>query len=101
MIAIAAARRPRYATAIAFALVGPDMIAVPHCMLRRAARANPGLCGPEEQRMNAQAVSQPAGNVVEVTNVRKVYRRGAEELTVLDGITLEVPVGEFLALMGP
>jgi putative ABC transport system ATP-binding protein len=34
-------------------------------------------------------------------DVRKVYRRGAEELTVLDGISFDVPEGEFVALMGP
>jgi putative ABC transport system ATP-binding protein len=36
-----------------------------------------------------------------VNDVRKVYRRDAEELTVLDGIRLDVPEGEFVALMGP
>jgi putative ABC transport system ATP-binding protein len=40
-------------------------------------------------------------SMVSVTDVRKIYRRGAEELTVLDGMTLEVPEGEFVALMGP
>jgi putative ABC transport system ATP-binding protein len=39
--------------------------------------------------------------LVDVDKVRKVYRRGAETITVLDGIDLQVPEGEFLALMGP
>jgi putative ABC transport system ATP-binding protein len=39
--------------------------------------------------------------IVDVRNVRKKYRRDAEELTVLDGINLRVPEGEFVALMGP
>jgi putative ABC transport system ATP-binding protein len=39
--------------------------------------------------------------MVEVRGVRKVYRRDALAITVLDGIDLEVPEGEFLALMGP
>src|SRR5688572_14993468 len=38
---------------------------------------------------------------VEVRNVRKVYRRDALEIVVLDGIDLTVPDGEFVALMGP
>jgi putative ABC transport system ATP-binding protein len=40
-------------------------------------------------------------NAVEVSNVRKVYHRDSQELTVLDGIDLTVPQGEFVALMGP
>src|SRR6185436_16112458 len=40
-------------------------------------------------------------SAVEVRQVRKVYRRDAEEITVLDGIDLEVPEGDFVALMGP
>ncbi|HMB67766.1 MAG TPA: ABC transporter ATP-binding protein [bacterium] len=39
--------------------------------------------------------------MVRLEDVRKVYRRDAEKLTVLDGITLDVPEGEFVALMGP
>ncbi len=38
---------------------------------------------------------------VEVRDVRKVYHRDAEEIVVLDGLTLDVPRGEFVALMGP
>jgi len=39
--------------------------------------------------------------MVDVRNVRKVYRRGAEELVVLDGLNLEIDEGDFAALMGP
>ena len=42
-----------------------------------------------------------AGTMVDVRNVRKVYRRDTQELTVLNGISLQVPEGEFVALMGP
>lgn len=38
---------------------------------------------------------------VDVENVRKVYKRDAQDIVVLDGINLQVPNGEFVALMGP
>jgi putative ABC transport system ATP-binding protein len=38
---------------------------------------------------------------VDVQNVRKVYKRDAEDIVVLDGMNLQVPDGEFVALMGP
>jgi putative ABC transport system ATP-binding protein len=39
--------------------------------------------------------------MVDVRGVRKVYRRDAEQIVVLDGIALQVPAGDFVALMGP
>jgi len=39
--------------------------------------------------------------LVQISNVRKVYRRDAFEVPVLNGITVDVPRGDFLALMGP
>jgi len=48
--------------------------------------------------MSVQA-SAPA--MVDVRDVRKVYRRDSLEISVLDGMNLEVPEGEFVALMGP
>jgi putative ABC transport system ATP-binding protein len=51
--------------------------------------------------MSAEPVAQTAGPMVDVRQVRKVYRRDAEEITVLDGMDLQVPSGDFVALMGP
>ena len=42
-----------------------------------------------------------AATMVDVRQVRKVYRRDSQELTVLDGLSLQIPEGEFVALMGP
>jgi len=41
------------------------------------------------------------GNLVRVRDVDKVFKRGSEEIHVLGGLDLEIPEGEFLALMGP
>lgn len=40
-------------------------------------------------------------NLVHISNVDKVFKRGSEEIHVLGGLDLEIPEGEFLALMGP
>jgi putative ABC transport system ATP-binding protein len=40
-------------------------------------------------------------SAVTIDHVRKTYRRDAEEIVVLDGLTLDVAHGEFVALMGP
>ena len=40
-------------------------------------------------------------SLVSVKEVNKTYKRGGETLAVLDDLNLEVPKGDFLALMGP
>lgn len=38
---------------------------------------------------------------VQVVNVRKTYRRQAEEIPVLDGLSIDIAEGDYVALMGP
>ncbi len=45
--------------------------------------------------------SSTGGHLVKVSGVDKVFKRGSEEVHVLGGLNLEIPDGEFLALMGP
>ncbi|HUI61286.1 MAG TPA: ABC transporter ATP-binding protein, partial [Steroidobacteraceae bacterium] len=39
--------------------------------------------------------------MVQVRNVTKTYERGKQKVEVLHGLTLEIPKGDFVALMGP
>jgi putative ABC transport system ATP-binding protein len=39
--------------------------------------------------------------IVSVADLHKFFKRGSEKIDVLSGLTLDVPEGEFLALMGP
>src|SRR6516162_2305731 len=39
--------------------------------------------------------------IVQVSDLHKYFRRGSEQIDVLNGLNLDVPDGEFLALMGP
>jgi putative ABC transport system ATP-binding protein len=39
--------------------------------------------------------------LVKIQNLHKVYFRGSERIDVLEGVTLDIPQGDFLALMGP
>lgn len=39
--------------------------------------------------------------MVQVRNVSKVYERGKQKVPVLQGLTLDIPRGDFVALMGP
>jgi len=41
------------------------------------------------------------GALVRVRDVHKVYKRGSEKIDVLKNLSLDVPEGDFLALMGP
>ncbi len=39
--------------------------------------------------------------LVSIKDLQKVYHRGSERIDVLQGVDLEIPSGDFLALMGP
>jgi putative ABC transport system ATP-binding protein len=39
--------------------------------------------------------------LVKIRDLHKVYFRGSERIDVLQGVTLDIPQGDFLALMGP
>ena len=39
--------------------------------------------------------------LVSIRDLHKVYHRGGERIDVLQGVNLEIPQGDFLALMGP
>ena len=39
--------------------------------------------------------------IVQIRNLTKIYKRDSMEIPVLQNITLDIPEGEFLALMGP
>jgi putative ABC transport system ATP-binding protein len=51
--------------------------------------------------VSAEALPQPSRPAVAARNLVKAYRRGAETLTALAGVSLDVQEGEFVALMGP
>ena len=45
--------------------------------------------------------SGAAGSLIQVRGLDKTYRRGSEEIHVLQGLNLDVEKGEFIAFMGP
>ncbi len=49
----------------------------------------------------AAAAAAESRTLVRVRDVHKYYQRGTERLDVLDGLSLDIPQGDFLALMGP
>ena len=51
--------------------------------------------------MSEQTAKQANGTLVAVDGVEKVFHRGSEDIHVLADLHLQVPAGEFLALMGP
>ena len=40
-------------------------------------------------------------NILEAKDLRKLYRRGSEEIAALDGVSLDIKRGEFVAFVGP
>jgi putative ABC transport system ATP-binding protein len=55
------------------------------------------VSGSEASRPDAAG----AGPLVEIRGVTKHYQRGGERIEVLHGIDLDIPRGDFVALMGP
>ena len=52
--------------------------------------------------MNALSARVAAGtSIVRIRDLVKDYRRGAETVRVLDGLSLDIQQGDFVALMGP
>jgi putative ABC transport system ATP-binding protein len=51
-----------------------------------------------DNQRNPRMAAEP---IVSVSNLHKFFKRGSEKIDVLEGLSLEVPEGEFLALMGP
>ena len=45
--------------------------------------------------------ANPTEPLVKVRNVQKHFTRGSERIEVLQGVNLDIPAGDFLALMGP
>src|SRR4030088_263300 len=45
-----------------------------------------------------QAMSE---SMVQIRSVTKIYERGKQKVEVLHGLSLEIPKGDFVALMGP
>jgi putative ABC transport system ATP-binding protein len=41
------------------------------------------------------------GALVRLRNLHKVFTRGSERIDVLEGVNLDIPQGDFVALMGP
>jgi putative ABC transport system ATP-binding protein len=42
-----------------------------------------------------------SNSLVQVRDLHKVFQRGGQRIDVLQGVTLDIPEGDFLALMGP
>ncbi|MBK6350067.1 MAG: ABC transporter ATP-binding protein [Proteobacteria bacterium] len=49
----------------------------------------------------APAVAAAGTSIVRIRDLVKDYRRGAETVRVLDGLSLDIRQGDFVALMGP
>jgi putative ABC transport system ATP-binding protein len=56
---------------------------------------------PRRRQAAAAAAIDPSQPVIRIRDLHRVYRMGGSEVRALDGISLDVHRGEFLAVMGP
>ena len=40
-------------------------------------------------------------NLIELTDIKKIYKMGDQEIKALDGVSISIDQGEFVAIMGP
>src|SRR5882757_8295249 len=64
-------------------------------MMRRSA---PPVLRKNFSSSRGQAMSE---SMVQIRSVTKTYERGKQKVEVLHGLSLEIPKGDFVALMGP
>ena len=62
---------------------------------------NPGTLGTPEPCSGVQELLMSTETLVQVRDVHKHFTRGGERIEVLKGVNLDIPQGDFLALMGP
>ncbi|GAA0840713.1 ABC transporter ATP-binding protein [Marinobacter szutsaonensis] len=55
----------------------------------------------ESGNVGGSATPQSAPSVVEMRDIYKIYGSGATEVRALDGVSLSIRAGEFVAIMGP
>jgi putative ABC transport system ATP-binding protein len=56
---------------------------------------------PENLRTREPENPRAMTNLVTIRDVHKVFHRGSERIDVLQGVNVDIPQGDFLALMGP
>src|SRR5690606_15460152 len=50
--------------------------------------------------LTGSRVARPMA-LLELRNIRKIYRLGDEEIRALDGVSLDIDSGEFISIIGP
>lgn len=63
--------------------------------------SEPGIFMANLTTLQPSMTGATGNTLVEVDRVEKVFHRGSEDICVLKDLHLQVPAGEFLALMGP
>src|SRR5262249_24188809 len=68
---------------------------------RRCARSSRPRGWPAKHSVTLARAPVPESRLIQLEDVSRVYRRGADEVRALDHISLSIERGRFVALMGP